>query len=422
MKLTKGEESTLLVAFTEALKDAVITEYGYVRLPENWEKNTKATFEADFEKRLYEKLDDGGLESLLQNYILREFYRNGYALPSGEGDASPIVDFPIFKDYLSSSKNIVDCVKSLPLSYNIIMRGLNSLGERNLPTGQILEITDRLHIVRGDDLLGNFKTSTGVGKLDQYSTSYNVDGGKFRQIDENALYFSYMTSGLISDRSSSKFINSFHDDVKSFYGAALAYDLYYAMSNPFLKEPTASIANLIIGKSREFVYCGAIENDLAEAFSYYHRAPEREGFAAGETGPLKKFFKPVIDLFNCEESQRLKTAAIWIFRSHTNQRWMDKILDATIAIEVLLGDREASDRVGLSKLMANRCAYSLGRSHSERSQLNDFFINFYKVRSDIVHSGRLGITKAEKQVVTRGISLAARLLRNEASMSSPASR
>jgi hypothetical protein len=235
------------------------------------------------------------------------------------------------------------------------------------------------------------------------------------------MYFSYMTSGIISDRNNSKFLNSFYDDIKSFYGASFAYDLFFTMPNPFFKEPTATIANLITGKDREFIHCGAVDTDLTEAFAYYHRAPERPGFEAGQTGPLSDFFGPVIALFNCQESQRLKTAAIWIFRAHTNQRWMDKILDASIAIEVLLGDREASDRIGLSKLMANRCAYSLGQSHSERQQLHDFFINFYKVRSDIVHSGRLGITKAEKQVVTRGISLAARLLRNEASMSSPIS-
>jgi hypothetical protein len=167
MKLSKGEESTLLVAFTEALKDASITSYGYVRLPDKWEESTKSTFESEFEKKVYEKLDDGGLTSLLQNYILREFYRNGYELPARDRDAYPVTGYPLFQDYLSVSKSIVEIVKKTPLSYNIIIKSLNSLNNLNTKNFDELKISDRLKIVLGKNLVKDFQTSTGNDRLDE---------------------------------------------------------------------------------------------------------------------------------------------------------------------------------------------------------------------------------------------------------------
>jgi len=131
---------------------------------------------------------------------------------------------------------------------------------------------------------------------------------------------------------------------------------------------------------------------------------------------LEEVLIDVIKLFNSSQGQRLKTSSIWLLRSFLSERGMDKILDATIAIEVLLGDREAADRVGLSKLMANRCAYALGKSAKERQELFDFFIDFYKLRSEIVHSGRLKISDAESTLVDRGVKLASRILRHEVEM------
>ena len=111
------------------------------------------------------------------------------------------------------------------------------------------------------------------------------------------------------------------------------------------------------------------------------------------------------------------TAAIWIFRANLSGREMDKVLESAIAMEVLLGDRETSDRIGLSKLMANRCAYALGRSNSERKDITDFFAEFYRFRSEIVHSGRFKIEEDDKNIVSKGLDLAMRMLKHEVSLS-----
>jgi hypothetical protein len=128
---------------------------------------------------------------------------------------------------------------------------------------------------------------------------------------------------------------------------------------------------------------------------------------------LEAVLLPVISLFNCKTHSRLKTAAIWLLRAEQSEKPLDKVLEAAIALEVLLGDREMSDKLGLTKLMANRCAYALGTSSSDRDEMLQFFFDFYKLRSEIVHTGRLAMDPKEAKLVRRGLELVSSMLRHE---------
>ena len=101
---------------------------------------------------------------------------------------------------------------------------------------------------------------------------------------------------------------------------------------------------------------------------------------------------------------------MWLLRAYGSHRPIDRVLESTIALEVLLGDREMSDKVGLTKLMANRCAYSIGKTQSDRDEIIRFFLDFYKLRSDVVHTGRLLVNEGEEHLVERGLRLASEML------------
>ena len=96
---------------------------------------------------------------------------------------------------------------------------------------------------------------------------------------------------------------------------------------------------------------------------------------------------------------------------------MDRVLDSAIALEVLLGDRKMSDKIGLTRLMSNRCAYSLGKSQNSRDEIVNFFERFYAIRSDIVHTGRLYLDEDEEKIVLRGVELASQMLAFEHKLS-----
>ena len=57
-------------------------------------------------------------------------------------------------------------------------------------------------------------------------------------------------------------------------------------------------------------------------------------------------------------------------------------------MEILLGDKAASDLMGLGELLRNRCAYLISRSHEEREEVLKNFQKVYAVRSHIVHAGK----------------------------------
>jgi len=114
-----------------------------------------------------------------------------------------------------------------------------------------------------------------------------------------------------------------------------------------------------------------------------------------------------------DHSRKLITSSLWLFRSFVSSKSLDIILESTIALEVLLGDRNEASGIGLTKLLANRCAYLLGDSDESRRSLMEEFKSIYEIRSGIVHSG-LHQTGSKASKASEGArDLAGRVLRKE---------
>ena len=67
-----------------------------------------------------------------------------------------------------------------------------------------------------------------------------------------------------------------------------------------------------------------------------------------------------------------------------------------ICLEILLGDKQVSDLVGLGELLGNRCAFLVGRSRTQRDKILADFRRIYDTRSRIVHSGQNRLTAKEE--------------------------
>lgn len=157
------------------------------------------------------------------------------------------------------------------------------------------------------------------------------------------------------------------------------------------------------------IQTASCDSDIGEC-TYFYSATQKTRFNKAES--LNKILDPVCDFFKCSNA-RLSTAALWYLRAMTSDRNMDKILESAITLEVLLGDQEMSDKIGLTRLMANRCAYALGKDLKDRENLMKKFIRFYGLRSQIVHAGRMSHDEADVELVQWGIELAGRLLVHE---------
>ncbi|GLS35375.1 hypothetical protein GCM10010869_09630 [Mesorhizobium tianshanense] len=95
-------------------------------------------------------------------------------------------------------------------------------------------------------------------------------------------------------------------------------------------------------------------------------------------------------------SIRIRRAGRWLFDSYAGSNQLLAFVQAMVALEILLGDKEASDLTGLTELLSNRCAYLLGETQSERHEILQKFRAIYHVRSQIVHSGKSRLTDKEQ--------------------------
>ena len=82
-----------------------------------------------------------------------------------------------------------------------------------------------------------------------------------------------------------------------------------------------------------------------------------------------------------------RTAARWFLDSFAGAEGPLQVVQATIVLEILLGDRRESDLLGLASLLSNRLAYLIGQTPKQRREIVADVKRLYDLRSKIVHSG-----------------------------------
>lgn len=72
-----------------------------------------------------------------------------------------------------------------------------------------------------------------------------------------------------------------------------------------------------------------------------------------------------------------------------------------MTLEALLGEEEESIDVGTAALLANRLAFMIGGSPSERADIIKTFKRLYRLRSEIVHSGKATLSDDEREALNQ---------------------
>ena len=117
-----------------------------------------------------------------------------------------------------------------------------------------------------------------------------------------------------------------------------------------------------------------------------------------------------------DRSERIKSASQWLLDSHSGTNELLSFVQATVCLEILLGDKAASEVVGLGELLRNRCAYLIAESHQDREQVMKQFSEIYSVRSKIVHAGKNRLSRSERGMLSRLRAICRRVIRAEVKM------
>jgi hypothetical protein len=99
-----------------------------------------------------------------------------------------------------------------------------------------------------------------------------------------------------------------------------------------------------------------------------------------------------------ERSERILLASQWLFDSYAGKDELLSFVQTMIVLEILLGEKDRSDEIGLGELLGNRCAYLIGKTHKQRSEILRDFNRIYAVRSLIVHRGKSRLTPDERSL------------------------
>jgi hypothetical protein len=115
----------------------------------------------------------------------------------------------------------------------------------------------------------------------------------------------------------------------------------------------------------------------------------------------------------CLEVERLRRASQWYFQSFYTQNELLAFIQATVAVEILLGEGSKGSDIGLMELLGNRCAYLIGKSDADRTDILTQFRKAYGTRSEIVHRGKARLD-SEEQVSLRTLQwICARSIQEE---------
>lgn len=105
------------------------------------------------------------------------------------------------------------------------------------------------------------------------------------------------------------------------------------------------------------------------------------------------------------------TACEWLFDSEVSDNETIAFLEVCMGIEAILGayGKERS----VTHTLADRLAYTLGKSRADRRTLAERFVQFYDVRSDLVH-GRVAVLEPKQKIeLSWGKLRLAELIRRE---------
>lgn len=266
----------------------------------------------------------------------------------------------------------------------------------------------------GSSLPAPFPTTSGNADRDSYF--FDADGEdevpESSRVFADRLYFVQRLSGYCGDFDSAPILEDALDNIRCFYGACLAAGLLTEEWGDKVQNPHI-VLHRMTDKNADLVHTDASPDDIQSFEGSSGAAGQKRRMGRDSDKVTLDLAKIISNAFSKNESARLKTSCMWLFRAYNSRSRLDSVLESMIAIESLLGDRRTSEKTGLGDLLANRTAYILGKNKKERDAIIEKFKSIYKLRSAIVHSGTHRVAPRERAILAEARTLCQRVISKE---------
>ena len=285
----------------------------------------------------------------------------------GEGVISELVE------------EVFDCYHSTPFEYivEIQMKHLQLIHDTNdkpvvnLGVGQTL----RLALVESYDEYTIFK----IKQNGYYSGFYPESFMKNTLQSMNVVLFFLLVNQVITQKSSmyrSLSITSFMEDY--IRGAPTSNIMVKNSGRPYLNR-TVSVSLSLSKYLNELVLNSSVTGD-------YREEKTNESF---ETANL-------LLTNNSKEALRIRAAIDWLVQADMTDDETMSFIQICMGLESIFGDDDYEG--SLTTILADRCAYLIGKNIKDRGEIKTLFRDIYKVRSKIVHGVRNHLSEKEEHL------------------------
>lgn len=218
----------------------------------------------------------------------------------------------------------------------------------------------------------------------------------FEQTDKwnnKCLGLQIFKSGFIDLYSMTETKRYFENTVKAFFGLGIATKIFDIDNNVEVNNIRDKQFHIHVKQAKNWGILGSSRLSKSLANTLEKIIPNKKVFDTIDNATadpaIKYSIKIILQMFdNPQETKQLRLAAQWFFDSYRNEDNLLSFIQLMTVLEILLGNKAESDKIGLGNLLKNRCAYFIANTIEEREFILKSFDEIYDVRSRILHDGK----------------------------------
>lgn len=359
------------------------------------------------------------ITAFIYDELMREFDRLGLGDQVEEGEVSPLTE--LVEDTWELAKRLIAALEGLPRRYQIALEMPASLTRLFTAQVPVVEISEGMRLIARAPA---DSTEEPIEKLPfSFIRPKWADGTEAPAGTHVVLQIEF--DGYASDSSVTESVADALEEAKALMGSMVGHKIIKVFGHA-MGRPRPALRFVVREVNRpEAVQRGA----LSAEFSVLRSAPMRiyrdgGADAASWIEIAKGQLQGIGRIFERRSGKRLYGTLVlgskWLLDSYLNHDKVLSYVQATVALETLLGDHLQSEKVGVGALLGNRCAYLIAESLDERRQLLKSFADIYDVRSKIVHRGQSRLSDDDQHRLNQLQRICGRVILHETRLIAPA--
>lgn len=342
---------------------------------------------------LYGWVGDRPLLTFVSNEVARNFVPGEF----DGGKEAPLSSFSGYEDLKKVAGDLVDSMGSLPWQYSLTMRLPSSLIDSFPKEVGCIQITDRQRVVTGQWL-----KEQGFPSEDRPRGLLALMGGVHslgsRYWPPDRLYLQVLVEGYLGDSTTESYQSAL-ETMQTILGLAFSFGIFSEFAENYGDKRDFNDWVRVVHLLQEGAWVEVGEHAIGE--NHKRKLSEIVADGMDSSGPtsLGARLESIGEILGSPHGTKIARASRWLFESRCHEDPLHQFIHAAVAMEILLGDEKPPEGVGVTQLLANRCAYLISKTPDDRERTLKVFKKIYDLRSSIVHTGKGRLNRAESMLL-----------------------